>query len=84
MRLTSIFRLKLRSLLSRMKVEEELDEELRYHLERQIEERHYGVAQAVILGKCPRKQVPVSPNNSMMEAAIQPQHSNCGQRRAAR
>jgi putative ABC transport system permease protein len=38
MRLTSIFRLRLRSLFSRKRVEQELDEELRYHLERQIEE----------------------------------------------
>jgi len=38
MRLPAIFRLRLRSLLSRNKVEDELDEELRYHLERQIEE----------------------------------------------
>jgi macrolide transport system ATP-binding/permease protein len=41
MRITSILRLRFRSLLSRRKVELELDEELRYHLERQIEE---GVA----------------------------------------
>jgi macrolide transport system ATP-binding/permease protein len=33
-----IVRLRLRSLLGRTKVEQELDEELRYHLERQIEE----------------------------------------------
>jgi hypothetical protein len=38
MRLASIFRLRLRSLLSRGRVERELDEELRYHLDRQIEE----------------------------------------------
>src|SRR6185295_7112940 len=38
MRLRSIFRLRLRSLLSRKTVESELDEELRYHLERQIDE----------------------------------------------
>ena len=38
MRLLSILRLRLRSLLSRRKVEQELAEELRYHLERQIEE----------------------------------------------
>ncbi|HJT87645.1 MAG TPA: ABC transporter permease, partial [Bryobacteraceae bacterium] len=38
MRLTKIVRLRLRSLVSRAKVEEELDEELRYHLERQMEE----------------------------------------------
>jgi macrolide transport system ATP-binding/permease protein len=38
MRLVSIFRLKLRSLFSRQRLEQELDEELRYHLERQIEE----------------------------------------------
>jgi len=37
MRWTNIFRLRLRSLFSRKKVERELDEELRYHLERQIE-----------------------------------------------
>ncbi len=34
----NIFRLRLRSLFSRNHVEQELDEELRYHLERQIEE----------------------------------------------
>jgi predicted permease len=38
MRLASIFRLKLRSLFARNKIEQELDEELRYHLERQIEQ----------------------------------------------
>ena len=38
MRLTSIFRLRLRSLFSRAHVEQELDEELGYHLERQVEE----------------------------------------------
>src|SRR5436309_1960366 len=38
MRLPSIFRLRLRSLFARKKVERELDEELLYHLERQIEE----------------------------------------------
>ena len=38
MRLISIFRLRLRSLFSRTTVEQELEEELRYHLERQIEE----------------------------------------------
>lgn len=37
MRWASIFRLRLRSLFSLKKVEQELDEELRYHLERQIE-----------------------------------------------
>ena len=37
MRLANIFRLRLRSLLSRKKIEQELDEELRYHLERQID-----------------------------------------------
>jgi macrolide transport system ATP-binding/permease protein len=37
MRLLNILRLRLRSLLSRTRVERELDEELRYHLERQIE-----------------------------------------------
>ena len=38
MRLADIFRLRLRSLFSRAGVEQELDEELRYHLDRQIEE----------------------------------------------
>src|ERR1035441_8603873 len=38
MRLARIFRLRLRSLLRRTTVERELDEELQYHLERQIEE----------------------------------------------
>ncbi|HEY3742137.1 MAG TPA: ABC transporter permease [Bryobacteraceae bacterium] len=38
MRLPSIFRLRLRSLFKRYRVEDELDEELRYHLERQIDE----------------------------------------------
>jgi predicted permease len=38
MRLPSILRHRLRSLFSRATVEQELDEELRYHLERQIEE----------------------------------------------
>jgi hypothetical protein len=38
MRLLNILRLRLRSLLSRRKVEQELEEELRYHLERQMEE----------------------------------------------
>ena len=38
MRLASIVRLRLRSLFSRTAVEQELDEELQYHLERQIEE----------------------------------------------
>lgn len=57
MRLTNIFRLKLRSLFSRNKVERELDEELRYHLERQIEqgvaagmspkEARYGALQSI-------------------------------------
>jgi predicted permease len=37
MRLLNILRLRLRSLFSRTQVERELDEELRYHLERQIE-----------------------------------------------
>lgn len=37
MRLVNILRLRLRSLLARTRVERELDEELRYHLERQIE-----------------------------------------------
>src|SRR5579875_1600328 len=38
MRLAGILRLRLRSLLSRNVIEQELDEELRYHLERQIQE----------------------------------------------
>jgi predicted permease len=38
MRFPAIFRLRLRSLFSRQQVEQELDEELRYHLERQIED----------------------------------------------
>ena len=38
MRLPSMFRLRLRSLFARATVERELDEELRYHVERQIEE----------------------------------------------
>lgn len=38
MRLGSIFRLRLRSLFSRAGVERELDEELRYHLERQVDQ----------------------------------------------
>jgi macrolide transport system ATP-binding/permease protein len=38
MRLAKIFRLRLRSVFSRTEVEQELDEELRYHLERQIDE----------------------------------------------
>ncbi len=38
MRLTSILRLRLRSLFVRNRVEEELDEELQYHLEREIAE----------------------------------------------
>ena len=38
MRLADIFRLRLRSFFSRIKAEQELDEELRYHLERQIEQ----------------------------------------------
>ncbi|HXR74896.1 MAG TPA: ABC transporter permease [Bryobacteraceae bacterium] len=38
MRITNILRLRIRSLLTRRKVEQELDEELRYHLERQIDE----------------------------------------------
>jgi predicted permease len=38
MRLTSKLRLRLRSLLLRGRMEQELDEELRYHLEREIEE----------------------------------------------
>lgn len=37
MRLGTIFRLRLRSLFGRRRVEQELDQELRYHLERQIE-----------------------------------------------
>lgn len=38
MRLVTILRLRFRSLLLRKTVERELDEELRYHLERQIDE----------------------------------------------
>ena len=38
MRLARIFRMRLRSLFSRGKVEQELDEEMTYHLERQVEE----------------------------------------------
>jgi len=38
MRLASILYMRFRSLFSRAKVEQDLDEELRYHLERQIEE----------------------------------------------
>ena len=38
MRLIGMFRLKLRSLFRRTAVEQELDEELRYHVERQVEE----------------------------------------------
>ena len=38
MRILAIFRMWMRSLLSRRRVENELDEELRYHLERQIDE----------------------------------------------
>jgi predicted permease len=38
MRVADIFRLRLRSLFSRSNVEQELDEELSYHLERQIDE----------------------------------------------
>lgn len=38
MRFASIFRLRLRSIFSRNRVEAELDEELCYHLERQVEE----------------------------------------------
>jgi macrolide transport system ATP-binding/permease protein len=38
MRLAKMFRLRLRSAFSRSNVEQELDEELRYHLDRQIEE----------------------------------------------
>jgi predicted permease len=38
MRFASMLRLRLRSLLARRTVEQELDEELRYHVERQIEE----------------------------------------------
>jgi hypothetical protein len=41
MRILHIVRLRLRSLLRRGQVEQELDEELRYHLEREAEE--YGV-----------------------------------------
>lgn len=39
MRILDIARLRLRSLLHRRQVEQELDEELRYHLEREAEER---------------------------------------------
>ena len=42
MRWSSIFLLRLRSLFSRTTVEQELDEELRYHLERQVEENVAG------------------------------------------
>ena len=38
MRIADIFRLRIRSLFSRTSVERELDEELQYHLEREIEE----------------------------------------------
>ena len=38
MRLASILFMRFRSLFSRAKVEQDLDEEMRYHLERQIEE----------------------------------------------
>ncbi len=38
MRWTSVIRLRLRSLFSRKTVEQELDEELRYHFEREIDE----------------------------------------------
>ena len=38
MRFADILRLRIRSLLSRTRVEQELEEEVRYHLERQIEE----------------------------------------------
>ena len=38
MRLLNIIRLRLRSLFSRTRADEELDEELRYHLARQVEE----------------------------------------------
>jgi len=38
MRLTNIFRQRFRSLFSRARVEQELDEELQYHLSREIEE----------------------------------------------
>src|SRR5580692_3316068 len=38
MRLTKIVRLRLRSLFTRAKLEQELDEELQYHVERQIAE----------------------------------------------
>ncbi len=42
MRFASIFRLRIRSIFSRTKVEQELEEELRYHLERQIDENVAG------------------------------------------
>ena len=38
MRMLTILRLRLRSLFSRTRAEEELDEELRYHLARQVED----------------------------------------------
>src|SRR5258708_7460661 len=38
MRWTRLFRLRLRSLFRRNRVEQELDEELRYHFDRQVEE----------------------------------------------
>jgi len=38
MRIIDVFRHRLRSLFARTGVEQELDEELRYHLEREIEE----------------------------------------------
>jgi len=37
-RLATIIRMRLRSLVSRGAVEQELDEELQYHLDRQIDE----------------------------------------------
>ncbi len=42
MRLTNIIRIRLRSLFSRKAAEQELDEELRYHLERQIDQELAG------------------------------------------
>jgi len=39
MRILDIVRLRLRSLLHRRQVEQELDDEMRYHLEREAEER---------------------------------------------
>ena len=46
MRLVCIFQLRLRSLLARKRVEQELEEELQYHVERQVE-------QEIVAGKSP-------------------------------